>query len=477
MERRRSCRPMMKRIAAIALVLACRAAAVAQSPFGGIAPVESSSGQFLAYAAPSATLPFQLAVLRANTNYIYLEPTLLAISCERIKQALWNRLGMSSPWRGRVYLRLHPARSTNEVVTIVSDRFSDGWSYWVELPDLLPRDRFVQAIIQVLLREYANRGNRGRAAAIPAWLAVGLTRELPASSQIELVLSPPTWRVHGLTISPQVVSRRWSNPLKQAKQDFDARRPLTFEQLSWPAPGQWSGQSGELYGSSAQLFVHQLLLLRNGAACLRAMLDELPRFYNWQLAFLKAFHSYFQTPLEVEKWWALQVVHFTGRDLTQTWTPDESARKLDDLIHPRVDVRTRKDQLPLHAKVSLQAVLRDLDTAQQRQLLHAKIRELDMLRVRVAPDWIPIVDDYRRVLQTYLDKLHPGISINLFGRRTALPAPRAATIAAIRQLDALDARRAALRAASALTGDAPARSTTAAATPRRNPDARTQTAP
>ena len=98
---------------------------------------------------------------------------------------------------------------------------------------------------------------------------------------------------------------------------------MTFEELSWPTAANSTGAAGEFYGDSAQLFVDELLSLPDGRACLRAMVAELPR-YNWQFAFLHAFGAYFQRPLDVEKWWALQVVQFTGHDLGQTW-PEEKA--------------------------------------------------------------------------------------------------------------------------------------------------------
>jgi hypothetical protein len=78
--------------------------------------------------------------------------------------------------------------------------------------------------------------------------------------------------------------------------------------LSWPAAEQLVGERGELYRSSAQLFVHQLLNLPEGAACMRTMLEQLPLYYNWQFAFLHAFHELFPQPVDVEKWWSLQLV-------------------------------------------------------------------------------------------------------------------------------------------------------------------------
>jgi len=48
----------------------------------------------------------------------------------------------------------------------------------------------------------------------------------------------------------------------------------------------------------------------------------------------------------VEKWWALQTVYFTGRDITHTWAAAESWQKLEAAIRIRAHVRAAPDQLP-----------------------------------------------------------------------------------------------------------------------------------
>src|SRR5205807_476009 len=80
-----------------------------------------------------------------------------------------------------------------------------------------------------------------------------------------------------------------------------------------------------------------------------------------QFAFLRAFQAHFQRPLDVEKWWTLQVLHFTGRDLTQTWPADESWKKFDEIIRSTVQIRVGTNELPLRAEISLQAIIREWD--------------------------------------------------------------------------------------------------------------------
>ena len=81
-----------------------------------------------------------------------------------------------------------------------------------------------------------------------------------------------------------------------------------------------AGNDGGVYCASAQVFVSSLLELKNGAAQMRVLLETLPQFYNWQMAFQSAFRADFPQPLDVEKWWALQLAGFTMRDPGPLWT-------------------------------------------------------------------------------------------------------------------------------------------------------------
>jgi hypothetical protein len=410
-------------------------------PFGPY-PVQSSSGQFVVFAQRSLIPSPRVSGLSSNTNYISLEPALLVVSCERIRQKLWDQLGGASSWRGKIHLHLHPATSGDDLVTIVAERFSGGWDYSVSLPDVLPRDRFVRAMVQVVLSEIGNRNGGPRAAEIPSWLVEGLCGKLRAMSEVELFLPPPTLNVRGLTIRPQVVNARWSNPGEQIHKEFRAGPPLTFDQLSWLAEGQLAGEAGEVYDRSALLFVDSLLRFPDGPACLRRMLENLPRHYNWQTAFLQAFQAHFQTPLEVEKWWALQVVHYTGRGLFDRWTPGESLVKLDETLRSRIEVRDAADALPAHSEAGLQTVIREWDLARQAQTLQRKLEDLDLLRLRVAPDLASLVEDYRIGIRTYLQRR--GLSQPPGGRRLGGPVADRISQETLNQFDALDSRRKAL---------------------------------
>jgi hypothetical protein len=406
----------------------------------GATPHYSLSGQFIVYdITDSWRRPIALDI-PAATNFVRLDPAVVAISCERIKKALLHELSAGDQWRGKIYVTMHRAQSLNETIEVSSAVFPGGdWVYRIELPDTLERSRLISAIVSVVLLETANRSS-DHCAEIPAWLAQGLTRELVLSSEIDLVVDPPKMGASGLNMMPVTREGVRDNPLTQAHQALHNRPPLTFEELSWPAEGQLDGEAGESYAGSAQLFVHDLLQLNDGRECLRSMVLELPRHLNWQISFLDAFHSHFATPLELDKWWALRLVNFTGRDLSQVWSHEESWRKLDELIHTTVEVRTKLDELPMRTEVTLQTIIREWDFAQQVPVLQDKVQQLSMLRNWVSQDVVLLVDDYRLALDAYLKKRVKSGAIRTRKAQLTLGLDRIAQDG-LTQLDALDARR------------------------------------
>ena len=425
--------------------------ASAQPVTSELISAHSHSSQFVVYARRSSGPPAPALGVATNQNFIRLEPTLTSVSCERIKQALVRELGASAAWRGTVYLVLYPARALGDTITITSEPFKGGWQYRVDFPDQVERSRYVRVMVQVLLLEMANRSAQSRTAEIPLWLVEGLSQLLLASNEVELTLSTPHTGANGLNYSATTVSGRKESLRDLAQKRLHGRPPLTFENLSWPAEDSLSGDVGDLYRGSAQLFVGELLRLPDGRGCLRSMLAQLPQHYNWQFAFLRAFGAFFERPLDVEKWWALSVAQATGRDLAQPWTLEESWQKLNQTIHPAVQVRIGTNELPLHAEIALQTVLREWDAVRQAQAVQNTLRELGRLRLRIDQEFVGLVQDYCQTLEAYLQQCNQAgsvLSTKKAGRKRAAQS-------AIEQLNLLDARREALRPAPKPASEGP----------------------
>jgi hypothetical protein len=423
--------------------------ASAQLTLPGVNLARSVSGQFIVTGEEPGPAGSSLATRPAvatNADVVRLEPALLAVSAERIKRTLWRQLGinLATPWQGKIFLTLRPARSLNDNVTVLSGHFADGWNYRIALPEVLPRTRFLRAMTGVVLLEFANRGDRARSAEIPAWLTDGLSQQLLATGTVELVLSSPTRTVNGLVESRTITTQHGIDPLTDARNILRDHPALTFEQLSWPTDIQVSGADGGVYRASAQLFVNELLKLRNGPKHLRAMLQSLSDYYNWQTAFQNAFRTDFPQPLDVEKWWALQVITFAAHNPGPTWTPAVSREKLDQILCVAVDFRSASNALPVHAEVSLQAVIRNFDSARQTTILQTKLRDLELAELRMARPLAPLAAGYRVALADYLGQGRRTAPVTLSGRHPAPTRSRASVRDTLIRLDKLDAQRRAI---------------------------------
>lgn len=414
----------------------------AQFATPGVFISRSYSGQFIVQSAPPSFGSAMVSFLENDTNYVRLDPTLLTVSCERIKQILWRELEVASPWNGKIFLRLYPINSADDPILIDSEHFQDGWQYRVALPNLIQREKFLRSMVRVVLLELANRNATAHSAEIPVWLTEGLSRQLLESDQREVILPPPQMSDAGLRITTLMVNARRERPLELARKELSAATPLSFQQLSWPVPDPLTGEPTELFRSSAQLFVHQLLASPDGPACLRNLLSELPGYYNWQFAFFHAFRESFTQPLEVEKWWSLQLLHFTGRELTENWPPEESWQKLDELVRSTVQIRVGTNELPLQAEITLQTIIRDWESTRQTRALETKLTELQMLRPRLTQELAVLVDSYCTTIETYLQNLNHKSFILPF-RRQALRQRNVEQT--LKLLDELDTRRAGLR--------------------------------
>jgi hypothetical protein len=403
----------------------------------------SISGQFIVNGTSQFSPLASSPRVAADTNLVRLEPALLAVTAERIKDSLWRTLEIKAdiPWRGQILFMLHPARSTDEDITIFSKHSADGWNYQVQLPDVLSRTRLAKVVTSVLLLEFANRSAPSHSAEIPAWLTDGLSQQLLAAGSSEFILSSPDKSVNGLPVTRINKIERGLDSLAAARRVLKKYPALTFEELSWPTEDQLNGNDGGAYRASAQVFVNALLDVKNGPDHLRAMLQNLPQCYNWQTAFQNAFRDDFSKPLDVEKWWALQVVNFAAHDPGPGWTPEVSREKLDEILRVPVEMRTASNSLPAHAEISLQAIIRNLDAARQTEILRTKLRDLGVAQLRVSPQFAALTDGYRRALAGYLGEHHVTTSASGRNSHASAMLKRTSARDTLKKLDALDAQR------------------------------------
>lgn len=405
-------------------------------------PVRSVSGQFVIQDQRAVVSPRSQSIAQ-DEALLNLEPPFLVVSCERIKQALYADLGAARNWSGAIHVTIQPGRGSQGVAQINVERLGTRWNYRLVLPQQIERTQFIRTLVQVLLLEMANRSAGDRSAEIPLWLSEGFTQHLLASRDVELILPPPTLAIGSLLVDPQMRIRRNPDALEQARHILRSRPAPTLEELSWPALDQFSREEAEFFQSAAQLFVAELLRLKNGPEHLRTFVGALPRFYNWQTTFLQVYREHFSSQLALEKWWTLQAAYFVGRDHQHLWTREESAQKLEALLHTPIAIRAAAAELPARSDVSLQVVIREWDTTRQMATLPGKLNDLGHARRRVAPQFITLVNDYTAVLDEYI-KQRQRSSATFGNFFTLAPTIKKVALQTLLQLDALDLRRAAL---------------------------------
>lgn len=423
----------------LAIISGCLIAFMASAASDPVRTIRSSSGQFIVSGAvlgPPPAVPSS-----TNLTVLELDPNLLAVSCERIKQVLLGELGLPDLWRGRIYVGINSSMASNQPPVIGAKVYTDGWVYRLELPRQIERLKLVRGVAQVLLMELANRNAGLRSAEIPLWLSEGLSQHLMNSAETDLVLSQPRWTVNNINVNWLARKAVRRDPLKDARERLRTHAALSFSKLGDPAPDQLPEEPWKTYQVCSQLFFTQLAQLNGGRAALVQFLWLLPHHLNWQTAFLTAFKPQFPRLLDVEKWWAVVLVHFTGLDPMNSWSREVAAQKLDDALRPPVLVAANRKDLPHRARMTVQQIISEWDYLRQRIILKQTATQLLMMRFKTPVEMAALVDEYRATLDNYLtrhDQL--GAARSLPGS----PPTRADLLArdVVKRLNELDQQRA-----------------------------------
>jgi hypothetical protein len=425
-----------------------------------VTPLRSASGQFTArqkqelLAPPAVGLArvpiaggwaFLLASRGSGTinrsQKVTLEPPFLLVSCENIKGLLLKELEMTDRWQGRVDLTISPQLTEKQGPLLTGIYRPGGWDYELELPKSLDQEILVRAVMQTLLLEIANRQAGSQSAEVPLWLVEGMSAHLQADNLPTFILQ------RGEQWSGGLVWNRSSAIMPEALRRHAA---LTFQQLSWPQPADLEAEGLPLYRTCAQLFLEGLLRLPDGRACLRSMLAQSAQNLNWQTAFLRAFRSHFGQLLDVEKWWGLSCVDFARAKAPQSWTTADCWEALKNSLDVPVTVHLDTNRLPVAARLTLQEAIRQWPPADAARAVQGAIGSLRYLAARATPELRLLADLYLRTLAGYLNESQAAERGPMLGKHA--PSRMAVIKAdAIKQLDALDRRRAALRAGAVST--------------------------
>jgi hypothetical protein len=402
----------------------------------------------------------------APADMIPLEPALLVVSCERMKELFLTELGLNDEWRGRIDLIINKSLADDHRPSLTAIHSMDGWSYELELPKHIKPEHLLTAVIQTLLTELVNRNAAGRAADIPYWLVDGFSAHLRAFNLPTFIIRPNVQ-----SAGYQKLSIQGMETVRTELRDHPA---LSFQQLSWPDQSDATGKNATLYQSCAQLLFESLLNLKDGPVSFRKMLGEMPKHMNWQTAFILGFHAHFASLLDVEKWWGLTCVTFASADLTGPRTAQECWHRLQEALDVPVEIRMSPKLAPAPARITLQeaieqwdssnslaAVQRAANNLQSLQWFNyqcdlnvdaagaasatlSEARRKEALQQRITMELSPLVVRYRTVLLSYLTQFENAGIKAIEGKSHSVK-----TVAlmrdTIRQLDALDKAREEIR--------------------------------
>ena len=408
--------------------------------------VTSSSRQFVVRGAPQQSM----LVPRGNDDLVYVDPSLLVVTCDKIRRALSQELGWGDRWRGNIYISVHPIRFDNEPLAI-SARYGGGkWNYYIDMPDEVQRREMFEAIVAVCLVEFADRSSSQRSVELPPWLVDGLTGHLLEGLLAGTVTQSRTLqeiRDNPALVVPRTV--RHADVDQSLRKVVQTHGALTFDQLSWPEFDVTNTVALAAYRHSAHLFVRELLRLRGGPDALCAMLAMLPEHLNWQVAFMRGFEPHFRRMLDVEKWWSLTLTRVKTRDNSLMWSASEARLQFEEILLTPMQVQTGPQQAAPVVPVALQTVINDWGFEQQLPLLERKLVQLQAARLRLPPDYGLLSEAYRVSLDKYLRSRGSA----WFGFTE-----RAAADRAVAELNALDKERDKLygKVLTAKAGETPA---------------------
>jgi hypothetical protein len=384
--------------------------------------------------SPAFVLAPHLATGATNGAPVTLEPALVAVSCERIKEKFLAELGLTDAWQSRIELWINPRLSPNDMPELVASRGRHSWSYQLELPKTMPPESLVRAIVGALLVEAANRHAGAQTAEIPLWLVEGISADLAANNLPTFLLQP------GMEMRGERLTLEGASNIRR---QLRAREPLTFQQLSWPE-GLQTPEGKAFFRACSQFFVEQLLALKDGQAALRNTLLHLGQKLNWQTVFLTEFHNDFASLLAVEKWWTVTAIAFREANSGEMASSSDVWRRLQLTLDVPVEVRLASGRLPAEACITMQEAITKWDVSESQAAARRAILEMLTQRYRATPDLQPLIDQYITALSGYVEETQDlqrkGNSVRNASGQFAV-----AKRAACKRLDALDAERARLR--------------------------------
>lgn len=361
--------------------------------------VTSASKQFVVRGLPQRSM----LAPRGNEDLVYVDPSLLVVTCDKVRRALTSELGWGDRWRGNVYINVRPIRFDNEAIAITARPVDNRWNYYIEMPDEVDRRELFEAIVAVSLVEFADRAATERSVELPPWLVEGITAHLLEGPLAGSIMQARTLREisdNPILVAPRTV--RHADIDQTLRKTVQTHGALTFDQMNWPEFDETNDVAAAAYRHSAHLFVRELLKLRGGPDALCATLAMLPEHLNWQTAFMRGFEAHFRRMVDVEKWWSLALVRVKTRDNAITWSTSEARLQFEEILVTPMQLPATSPAGESVIPIALQTIINDWTFEQQMPVLDRKRMLLHAARLRLPPEYSVLAEAYQASIERYV---------------------------------------------------------------------------
>lgn len=374
----------------------------------------SQSGQFVVSGPRSASRRPTLTLRGAGDNQRDMTPQTLAVSCDRLKVAVLQVLGLPDLWRlgggrtGKIFVSIDPTIRTNTPLAVEATPFEKGWQFRVGVPPSVTEDRLVRALTQALTMEIASRRGNERSGNPPLWLVEGITQAVFANAPDGIILQPETRAMLNFRLGERLI---------EVRTRLGRGGVVPFHELSQPDLAKMGARQWEAYSACAHLCFRELSRLPDGQARMARWLQGLQQHWNWQTGFLEAYHPIFQSLLDVEKWWSLTVANFAGRTPLQTLPRAFALRKLEEALQPVGILPGAGNRA---SRIQLEEVVASWDFGRQVAVLNQVQRQLQAIQVSAPPEVNQLVFKYFDAIEDYLAaRRQAGFSPSTRGRPMA----------------------------------------------------------
>lgn len=405
-------------------------------PFAETVTTFSQTGQFVV-SGPRPKTPRPIETRPSREAPRELTAQTLAVSCERVKSEILRALELPDTWRagggssGKILVAIDASVRTNTSLAVAATPYERGWQFRLALPLALSEDRLVRALTEAIVTELASRAGNQRLGEPPLWFVEGLTQTVLAAVPGGVIVQPQTRGISDV---------RLDEALAGVRRELARQPPVGFHELGQPDLSRMDQRRWATYSACAHLFVHELSRRPDGREQIVRWLGTLQKYWNWQTGFTEAFQPGFRSLLDAEKWWALTLANFTGRNPAAAWPVAFALRKLDESLQP---VGVLPGAGGRASRLAIPEIIGSWDFPRQTSVLRQTLQQLHAIRLSSPPELTPIVSRYIDVLEEYLDaRSRSGLAPMVRGQ--APPSPKLLIREAVGRLRELDGERARL---------------------------------